>query len=76
MGVTFPVWCRILWMNRFKVSPVFIPKAISITIVSLFNSPLHLVEYLVYSRIIKKQKVEAPIFILGHPRSGTTHYII
>ncbi len=73
MGVNFPVWCQILWRNRFQISPVFIPKALSITFVSLFNSPLHLIEYIVYSRRIKKQKVKEPIFILGHPRSGTTH---
>ena len=73
MGVTFPVWCKILWMNRFKISPVFIPKVLSISLVSLFNSPMHFVEFLMYSRRIKKQEVRAPIFILGHPRSGTTH---
>lgn len=73
MGVTFPIWLRILWMNKFAISLGFIPKVISITFTSLFNTPLHFLEFLIYSRRIKKQEVKEPIFIIGHPRSGTTH---
>ncbi len=73
MGVTFLVWLRILWENKFAISLRFIPRAISITFISFLNSPLHIMEYTVYSRRIKAQKVKEPIFILGHPRSGTTH---
>lgn len=41
---------------------------------TLFLEPLRWVELLVYSRRIRKEVInEAPVFILGHYRSGTTY---
>ncbi len=73
MGVTFPRWCQILWENKLRISFPFLPKVLFICIVSILNIPFHVLEYLLYTRRIKKEVVKAPIFIIGHPRSGTTH---
>jgi len=39
----------------------------------VLNSPFQLYERLKYNKRISKIKVERPVFIIGHPRSGTTY---
>ncbi|MDX2361541.1 MAG: sulfotransferase [Crocinitomicaceae bacterium] len=73
LGVSIHNWFRVLWKHNFRIHPAFIPKIIFITATAIFNAPFQLLEYLIYSRRIKKQVVKSPVFILGHPRSGTTH---
>ncbi len=71
-------WFRLLWRNGFAIDIRFWPKAFFLSIFIVLNSPFQLYEYLVYSKKIKRIKVKNPIFILGHPRSGTTylHYVL
>ncbi|UXP32932.1 sulfotransferase [Reichenbachiella agarivorans] len=78
LGVSFHTWIKILIHHRLAVGWQFIPKALFITMTSLVNAPFQLVEYFVYHKKIKSTAVKRPIFILGHPRSGTTylHYLI
>lgn len=78
LGVSFPVWIRILIQHRFAIDWPFLPKAIFITMTSIVNIPFQLIEYFLYHKKIKETEVKSPIFILGHPRSGTTylHYLI
>ncbi len=77
-GMSIHTWLRLLLKNRFAIDPRYWPKALFITSNMLINAPVQLYEYLRYSGKIKRSKVEKPIFILGHPRSGTTylHYIL
>lgn len=42
-------------------------------LISLVTTPLRHVEDAVYCRRLAKQKVQSPLFIIGHWRSGTTH---
>jgi hypothetical protein len=48
------------------------PKVLFITIVAFLNVPLHIWEYIRYNKNIRQAIVQPPVFILGHPRSGTT----
>jgi len=74
MGTTFTNWMKLLWQNRFKVSPRRIHKVILITIVIIILTPFSLVERLFIHRRVRKTKLDyPPVFILGHWRSGTTH---
>lgn len=78
MGITFYNWMRVLTRNNFRIHLFMLPKVLFITGNTLFNAPFQLFEYLAYSHKIKRQKVNSPVFILGHPRSGTTylHYLM
>ena len=73
MGISLQNWCRVLVRNRFRIHPAFWLRTLFITLNTLANALLQLFEYIRFSRKIKREKVEAPVFILGHPRSGTTH---
>lgn len=72
IAINFGVWLKVLARNRFAVGFAFLPKALVITFMSLLNLPFAWIETLLYNKKIKATKVVAPIFILGHPRSGTT----
>lgn len=72
MGIAFHNWLKLIISQRGGISLSYWPKAFVITMISILNSPLQLLEYLLFSRKIKSQVVKSPTFILGHPRSGTT----
>ena len=78
IGIDAINWFRLLWRNKFAIDIRFLPKAFFLTLFVVLNSPFQLYEYLTYSKKIKHIKVKQPIFILGHPRSGTTylHYVL
>jgi hypothetical protein len=72
-GMRFTTWMGHLVRNRFAVSLGKLPTAASITAVSLLNSGLAAVDYLLYARKVSRVPLrQAPLFILGHWRSGTT----
>ena len=71
--MTLTGWFRLLGRNRFAVSPARIPMALILTALSFYNSSMRLLQGLVYGRRIAATELEgAPIFVLGHWRSGTT----
>ncbi len=73
LGIGFVAWVRLLLRNRLAISPsrwhiVLIPTA-----TSLQHSVLGILERLCFGFQIARARVHpAPIFILGHWRSGTT----
>ena len=72
-GMRFSPWWRLLCRNRFDVAPLRIPRACTITVLSLINSCASLVQRALYGRRIAATPVDpAPLFILGHWRTGTT----
>ena len=71
-GCDFPVWLRLLVHNRWAVAPRFWYIAVAITIMSFANTLLRLVETAIYGRAVRGTKVEPPIFVIGHWRTGTT----
>ncbi len=74
VGCRFDNWLRMLWQNKFRVKPSSIPTAIYITLVSFVMFIPACIEKLIYGKRIKNTKIEnAPVYILGHWRSGTTY---
>ena len=72
-GMLFGSWMRLLARNGFRISPTRLPLATTITCGTIFNSLLRPVQDMCYGRYIEKTQIkDAPIFILGHWRSGTT----
>jgi hypothetical protein len=72
-GMNASAWYGLLWRNRFAVSPSRWGMVLIVSMISLFNSFMGLIERLVYGRKIARTQIkEAPVFIIGHWRSGTT----
>ena len=72
-GMRFSPWWRLLRRNRFDVAPLRIPRACTITALSLFNSCTSLVQRVMYDRRVAATPIDpAPLFVLGHWRTGTT----
>lgn len=73
IGTDLITWLHVLAKHRFAVEVPFIPKAAFITATAFFNAPFQLLERAIYSKRINAAAVKQPVFILGHPRSGTTY---
>jgi hypothetical protein len=73
-GMDVPTLFTLLARNRFAVSPSIgrIHIVVSAVIFSFMNSLLNAVQQLFYGRRIAQVKLDPPIFIIGHWRSGTT----
>lgn len=72
-GITFGMWLRVLAENGFRISPAYAHRAAFITLASLSNSVAAGVESLRFGAAIRRAEVpRAPLFVLGHWRSGTT----
>lgn len=72
-GCSFSAWMRLLIANRFAVHWSRLYIACIVTVMSVMNSLLGIVQSLIFGRAIRRTKLTAPpIFILGHWRSGTT----
>jgi hypothetical protein len=72
-GMTLGVWWSLLRRHRFAVDPKHAPRALIQTAVGASNSAVARMERRRYGDRIEAARVEAPVFILGHYRSGTTH---
>ena len=66
-------WWRLLARNRFRVSLDRLHVALGVSVFTPLNDLLALAQAAIFGRKIDNTKIEkAPIFILGHWRSGTT----
>lgn len=72
-GMTLGEWWRLLRRHRFAVDPPHWPRALVQTALSASNSVNSWVETRRFGRRIGATRVESPLFVLGHYRSGTTH---
>lgn len=72
IGFSFTTWLRLLAENRFAVDWHYRDRWLLITQMSLWNSVGRLRENQRFGAEIAATQVEAPVFILGHWRSGTT----
>jgi hypothetical protein len=73
-GYPLSVWLGLLARNRFAVHPMFRRGAVKATLLSAVSSLLGLFQEIRYGRAIRRTAIrEAPIFILGHWRCGTTY---
>ncbi len=72
-GMNAPGWFGLLARNRFAIYPSRIPMAVIISLISLTNQVLWLIQAVLFGRKIARTKIENdPIFVIGHWRSGTT----
>jgi hypothetical protein len=67
-----------LWIGRLRaanwdVGAAYVPRLLGVFAFSTLNTVLSLPERLLLPLILRKRKVQAPVFILGVHRSGTTH---
>ena len=66
-------WAWLLWNNP-NVHPRFWARLIKLLVTSALTAPHRLIETVLFSRAVAATEVSKdPIFILGFPRSGTTH---
>jgi hypothetical protein len=72
LGITLKRWLKLLADNNYSVLPEFWPRAILITLISIFNSSTALIEKKLYENDILRTEVLPPTFILGFYRSGTS----
>lgn len=71
-GCDFFAWMRLLARNRFQVHWSCVHVAIYVIFVSFVNTLLRGVQWIIYGRRVARTPVHAPIFIIGHWRTGTT----
>src|SRR5262245_21512739 len=72
-GCDFFAWFRLLVRNLFAVHLSCLHVAVIVSFVSLFNTFLRLVQAAVYGNRVRRTEIrEAPLFIIGHWRTGTT----
>jgi omega-hydroxy-beta-dihydromenaquinone-9 sulfotransferase len=77
-GAGMRAWMRTLMAYGGGISPAYWPRVVAITTMVALNAPVRWLEKLRYGRRIARTEIHRPVFILGHPRSGTTylHYIL
>src|SRR3954451_4793994 len=71
-GCSFPAWARLLLRNHFAVSPSLAHIPFVVTNASLINSGLRLLQEAWFGSKLDRVPVPAPLFIVGHWRTGTT----
>ena len=72
-GICLHRWIQILYNHGKHVEIQYIPRVVFITLLSFVNSLLSLVEGCLYGEAIKRQVLpDNPVFVIGHPRTGTT----
>ncbi len=72
-GMTISAWFKLLKAARWRIAPSRLPMALIISLLSVNNSFFAALQRLFYGKKIRQTElVGAPIFIIGHWRSGTT----
>jgi hypothetical protein len=72
-GMLFGAWIRLVLRNRAQIGITRWPLAATITLATIMNSALRPLQELLMRRYIDRVQIkDAPIFIVGHWRSGTT----
>jgi omega-hydroxy-beta-dihydromenaquinone-9 sulfotransferase len=71
-GCDLFAWLRLLWLGRFRVGWKQIRLLPTGTILTAGHTFLRYAQEGLYGQRIRETTVQAPIFILGHWRSGTT----
>jgi len=70
---SFRVWIRLLKRSG-GIDRAYVWRALFVTLSTFLTSPLRIWERVHYTRAVRRTDVHpAPVFILGHWRSGTTH---
>ncbi len=73
-GMLLPDWLRLVARNRFRIHPLRIGLACTVTTMTAANSLLAIAQNLIYGRRVARTEIrQPPVFIIGHWRSGTTY---
>lgn len=72
-GLTFRKWLQVVRENHWSIPWRFWPRAMMLTAASLGNSLSAWIEDRRFAKQIEAVRIQPPLFILGHWRSGTTH---
>jgi omega-hydroxy-beta-dihydromenaquinone-9 sulfotransferase len=73
-GMRPGTWWRLCASHHFRIHPIRWPMAVLIGLITPINSVLGLIQSVWFGRRIAETQVkEAPVFIIGHWRSGTTY---
>lgn len=72
LGIAARDWWALLQENSFRIDLPYLPRAMQITLLSIFNSLHKKKEMRLYGETIAQLQVREPVFILGHWRNGTT----
>jgi hypothetical protein len=72
-GMALGEWWALLCRHHFAIDLNHRPRALVQTALGAANSVADRLERLRFGRRIDTTKVQAPLFVLGHYRSGTTH---
>jgi hypothetical protein len=72
LGITASNWLRMLRQEGHEVDSSYYVRAASVWMNALANSALYAIEKRLFLPRVAETRVEAPIFVLGHARSGTT----
>ena len=71
MGVV--TWVKLLARGRFDITLNCVPNILTVTLWAPVNSLLYFASEAIYGARVKRHEIEtAPVFVLGHWRSGTT----
>jgi hypothetical protein len=72
-GCDFFAWIRLLGRNRFRIHWSVLNVVIYVTFVRMAHTLLRGVQNLIFGRRVSRTPIDqAPIFIIGHWRTGTT----
>jgi len=67
------VWLRCLVAARFRVGLKYLPRLLAVLTLSTVNTILTLPERLLLPLLLRRRRMDDPVFIVGVHRSGTTH---
>ncbi len=73
-GICLPQWISILRKRRHQIEwSTYWPRLLFISAMSVLNSTMGLLDHFIYGRKVQNAVINPrPVFILGHPRTGTT----
>lgn len=70
---SFRSWCRVIASSE-GIDPAYRPRLLAVSALTLLTSPLRALESVCHGGAVGGIRVHpAPLFILGHWRTGTTH---
>ena len=72
-GFAFPDWIGFLHRNSWQIDGRYLPRAIYATLRTVVTSMIKLFEDRVDLTGVDEEVWKKPVFIIGLPRSGTTH---
>ena len=73
-GITTAQWARMLWRHGRSVDVfTYWPRLLFITCMSVLNAFFALCDCSCGRAVRNQELNDEPVFVLGHPRTGTTH---